>query len=264
MTRARWAVVLCIAGTLVALGAPPATAGCGAVSGDLGEVSQACEYTNAELTSLKQEDSASAWEVYQICKDGTSGGAEVCSNPSVCELRGSVGTWYVVRRDGVTIGRACLTNAEAIDHGVDITVLVSQVFRELDWPGSELSVQPPGGKTLVNLETIFFTTNIKPTTKTVTLAGRNVTIEATPTSYSWDFGDGANETTASAGHPHPDHDVFHVYATTDLVGASVATTYTGRFRIGDAEWQNIPDTLTVAGEPVALEVLEAKPQLVLR
>ncbi len=71
-------------------------------------------------------------------------------------------------------------------------------------------------------------------------------------------------TTTSPGRAYPDHDVFHVYASTGTVGASVDTTYAGRFRIGDGSWQPIPDTLTVAGESVSIDILEAKPQLVIR
>ena len=46
------------------------------------------------------------------------------------------------------------------------------------------------------------------------------------------------------------------------VAPSVDTTYSGRFHVGNGSWQAIPDTLTVAGAPVDLQVVSATPHLV--
>ena len=140
--------------------------------------------------------------------------------------------------DGEDVGDVCVPDA-AVDE-VSIAQLAIREFKRLQWPSSELKVQPPGGETLVNLETIFYTDNSSATLRQVRLAGRSVTIEATPASYGWDFGDGTTTTTTSPGRAYPDHDVFHVYASTGTVAASVATTYAGRFRIGDGSWQPHP------------------------
>ena len=141
---------------------------------------------------------------------------------------------------------------------------VTSAFRSLSWPGSSLIVQPPGGRTLVNLDTFFYTSNFEPISKTVTLVGRQVEIVATPVSYRWVFGDGVVADTRGAGGPYPDGDVRHVYGQPGEMTARVATTYSGRYRIGRRAWRDIPETLTVPGEGVGLVVVEAKPQLVVR
>ncbi len=90
--------------------------------------------------------------------------------------------------------QACLTDQEAKRLGGLTPGLVQHAFERLAWPASDLVVQPPNGKTLVNFDTNFYTTNAHPTTRTVTLLGQQVTIEATPTEYTWHFGsDGGSD-----------------------------------------------------------------------
>ena len=43
---------------------------------------------------------------------------------------------------------------------------------------------------------------------------------------------------------------------------SLDTTYAGRYRVGNGPWRTIPDTLTVPGAPVDLQVVSATPHLV--
>ncbi|MFD1946485.1 PKD domain-containing protein [Nocardioides aestuarii] len=140
--------------------------------------------------------------------------------------------------------------------------MVRRAFERLSWPTSELQLQPPDGQTLINFDTNFFTDNTAPTTRSVTLLGQQVEIEATPSGYTWDFGDGASRTTSSPGAAYPDLDVTHEYASEGRVSPSVATTYQGRYRINGGGWQQIPGTLTLPGEPEALRVRSASPRLV--
>ena len=140
--------------------------------------------------------------------------------------------------------------------------MVAAAFRRIPLPASDLMVQPPGGRTLVNFDTNFYTTNTGPTTLTVTLLGQRVTVEATPTSYTWHFGDTGTLATADPGAPYPDLRITHRYTHVGDVRPSVDTTYSGRFRVGNGAWQAIPDTLDVPGAPVALEVVSATPHLV--
>ena len=140
--------------------------------------------------------------------------------------------------------------------------MVRREFERLSWPAAELEVQPPDGQTLINFDTNFFTRNTSATTQTVTLLGQQVTIEARPTSYRWNFGDGVSLTTSTPGAPYPALDVTHDYADPGQVNPSVDTVYQGRYRINDDEWQAIPGSLTVSGEPVGLRVRSASPHLV--
>jgi hypothetical protein len=216
-----------------------------------------CGWSHADYTQTAASGDAHTWVVTIQCGNGG-----ICMDHVECLESGQQGFWHDVFMDGTDVGDVCVP--ETAVEEVDISQLAIREFRRIQWPGSELNVQPPGGETLVNLETIFYTTNSEPIPQVVTLAGRSVTIEATPTAYSWSFGDEAGASTTSPGHPYPNHDVFHVYRSKGDVAASVATTYSGRFRIGDGGWQDIPDTLTVDGPAVNIGILEAKPQLVLR
>jgi hypothetical protein len=90
-----------------------------------------------------------------------------------------------------------------------------------------------------------------------------VTIEATPVSYTWHFGTGDGDlTTSDPGAAYPDLEITHRYTRVGDVTPSVDTTYRGRYRVGNGAWRWIPDTLTVPGAAVALEVLSATPHLV--
>ena len=205
---------------------------------------------------------------YQVrlqCKSENLG--DVCNNPVSCDIPPNTLRYSVFRSEGggpfVKTGEVCLDSEDAEQLGVITPGLVAREFRRLDWPQSPTLVQPPGGETLVNLPTIFLTTNTEPTTRTVTLLGQRIEIEATPVRYRWRYGDGTTSTSTSPGHRYPDHDIAHTYRDGDTtVRASVDTVYAGRYRIAGGPWQDIPTTRTITGAPVSLLIRTATPQLV--
>ena len=226
-----------------------------------------CEYSGPELIA-EVASSASSGVRYQVrlqCLSQNQGG--VCNNPRTCSTPPDTLRYDVLRSEAggpfLKVGEVCLTTDEAGQLGVITTAMVAREFRRLAWPSSPLVVQPPGGRTLVNFETNFSTSNTAPSTQTVVLLGQQVEIEATPTSWVWHFGDGASDTTETPGALYPDLEVTHTYVDADdAVAASVDTVYTGRYRINGGPWQQIPETLTVPGDAVELQVLEAEPVLV--
>lgn len=199
------------------------------------------------------------------------GGLTICSKPAQCHVGDHDGWLYNVYEDDSPDPldwQACLTKQEAKHLGGLTPDLVEHEFQRLTWPASQIVVQPPEGRTLVNFDTNFFTTNTRPTTQTVTLIGQSVTIEATPTQYTWHFGADASDasdadlSTSDPGAPYPDLRVTYRYPRVGEVHPSVDTTYAGRFRVGKGAWQTIPSTLTVPGSAVDLEVVSATPHLV--
>ena len=248
------AFLLLFAGLLVASPARAEEPPCVRVG--LDGVSATCAWTYADYSASASSGDGHTWVVSIQCGNGG-----ICTEHVECVENGEAGFMHDVYMDGADVGDVCVPESKVQE--VDVRQLAIREFKRIKWPASDLVVQPPGGETLVNLDTIFYTTNSKPIPQSVTLAGRTVTIEATPTSYTWHFDESTSTSTSSPGHAYPNHDVVHVYEQTGDVAASVDTTYTGRFRIGDGEWQNIPDTLTVDGAAVDLTVLEAKPQLVI-
>lgn len=189
-------------------------------------------------------------------------GSHVCYSDAGCVENGEEGLLYDVILAGEVVSQTCVTASDPPVPAQVTPGLVARAFRSLDWPASTLVVQPPGGRTLVNFDTNLYTTNDTPTTRVVTLLGQRVTIEATPTGYTWNHGDGTRTTTSDPGAAYPDLRVTHTYERTGTVSTSVDTTYTGRYRIGGGPWTAIPDTLTVPGDAVGLEIIEASPTLV--
>ena len=240
--------------------APPADAGDGRGSGDssLQSVTYEVQHSGeqAALGVVVAGSNNSTYEIRPAC--GLSA-RYICYEQAVCA---DGGTLFNVFRDGFNVGQTCLTETEASDEAVITPGQVLRAFRSLDWPASELLVEPPGGETLVNFATNFHTDNDQPLRQSVTLLGRRVTIEATPTTYAWHFGDGTSSATDRPGSAYPDLDIVHAYLTTGTLAPSVDTTYTGRYRIGGGPWVTIPDTLTVAGSSETLTIREARPTLV--
>ena len=139
--------------------------------------------------------------------------------------------------------------------------IVAAAFRNLPLPPSELIVQPPDGRTLVNFKTNFYT-ETRPFTRTITLLGQQVDLRIRPTHYGWRFGDGEQLTTTRAGSPFPHLDITHRYLDQGHVGPAVDTTYAADWRVGGGPWQPVPGTVTIPGAAVDLEVVEATPTLV--
>jgi len=161
------------------------------------------------------------------------------------------------------VASTCL--GEGDEGGFDV-ITPGRVLREMkrrDWPEAELVIQPPDGRTLVNLKTNFYTTTTEPTSKTIQLLGQQVEIEATPAEYTWHFGDGESHSGSEPGAAYPDLLVTHAYLEAGVtVSPSVDVTYQGRYRVNGGNWIAIPETLTVAGTSVSLQVLSATPHLV--
>jgi len=140
--------------------------------------------------------------------------------------------------------------------------LIRNAFAELELPAGELVIQPPDGLTLVNFDTNFYTTSTEPIARTVTLLGRRVTLEATPSTFHWSFGDGQRLSTSDPGAPYPSLRVTHNYLRKDTYRPSLGTTYTGRYRVDGGPWRQIPGTVTINGTGQALRAIEAEPKLV--
>ncbi|WP_182376664.1 PKD domain-containing protein [Nocardioides sp. WS12] len=140
--------------------------------------------------------------------------------------------------------------------------IVRTAFAELKLPAAKLVIQPPDGLTLVNFDTNFYTTSTRPISRTVTLLGQQVTLEATPAEFHWTFGDGQALATTEPGAPYPDLTVTHNYLRTGTYQPSLATVFTGRFRVGGGPWRQIPGTVTIEGAGQALRAIEAQPKLV--
>lgn len=129
-------------------------------------------------------------------------------------------------------------------------------------PAAKLNIQPPNGRTLVNFETNFYAEAV-PYERTTRLLGHTVELRIRPVRFTWHYGDGATETTATPGAAYPDLQITHTYLRKGTVGPSVDTTYAATYRVdGTDPWLDVDGTVTVTGAPQDLEVLTATPVLV--
>ena len=146
------------------------------------------------------------------------------------------------------------------DPAAVVNAAVYQAFREVPLPETVLHIQPPDGTTLVNLETNFFTT-AEPFTTTITVLGYTVDLDITPTSYTWDFGDGTTTTTTTPGAPYPHLDITHVYTRTGTYPTRLTTTWSADFRVNNGPWQRVQGTVDMTSPTLDLQVREATPVL---
>lgn len=138
---------------------------------------------------------------------------------------------------------------------------VLREVRRLPLPKARLSIQP-GGRTLVNLDTVF-STSPPALDRTVSILGQRVHITAKPTGYRWQFGDGASTTSQGPGRPYPAMDVTHRYTKADrTVHPRVDVTFTISFAVGGGPTQTLEQTVTTDGVAATLTVREAVPVLV--
>ena len=254
-------VALLVCSLLSVESASAASSTCGG-SGELGDAHVHCIKNGHETQAYVAHHSDHTYSIRPACEIG---GTALCSKGATCTGDGPDSRLYNVYRDDETEPlpwQACLTDDEANHLGGVTPAMVQHAFKRLTWPSSPLVVQPPGGRTLVNFDTNFYTTNDHPTSQVVTLLGQRITIEATPVSYVWRFGEGEARATDDPGAAYPDLRITYRYERAATVSPSVDTTYHGRYRIGSGPWRDIPTTLTVPGDPASLRVLTATPHLV--
>lgn len=147
--------------------------------------------------------------------------------------------------------------------GAVTPVLTAEEFRRLPLPAPAVHMQPDTGWVLVNKETIAYT-DPAPVTLTTELLGRTVTVEATPSRFTYEWGDGSRpDVTSDPGAPYPAFDVFHVYEDLGEVAISITTEWSGRYQVeGDPQWREVTGTATTTATGPVFEVREVRTRLV--
>jgi len=145
---------------------------------------------------------------------------------------------------------------------------VLAAFRRVQFTKPELSIQPVGNLTLVNLPTYFETKYPQPglgpgEIDESSLLGNRVQIRVLAQSLNYVYGDGsASGPTSSLGGPYPQGDIRYTYPRKGDFATRVDVTYGGQFRIGEGPWLPIPEVVTIEGTPEPLLVCEARARLV--
>lgn len=141
--------------------------------------------------------------------------------------------------------------------------MTAEDFRRLPLPAPTLNVQPARSWVLVNKETIVYT-DPAVVHLTTDLLGYPMEVEATPSRFAYDFGDGsASLTTTSPGAPWPHQDTSHVYRRLGTRTITLTTTWTGRYRVvGTTVWHDVAGTATTTATSAPFEVQELRAHLV--
>ena len=158
---------------------------------------------------------------------------------------------------------------EQVDNGgcpedPDTTVVFTvEDFRRLPLTPSNPAVQPADGRNLVNVDLIAHT-DPTPQTLTTEVLGTPVTVRATPSTYTWDFGDGTPPlTTTDPGRPWPHQSVTHPYTSAGTYTLTLTTTWSGEYQIaGTGPWLPITGTATTTSPALTTTAEEAPTHLV--
>jgi hypothetical protein len=140
-------------------------------------------------------------------------------------------------------------------------VVTAEDFRRLPLPAGRINVQPPNGRTLINIPTNLYAdagSVVLPTT----VLGQPVRVRATPMRFRWTYGDGEALTTTDPGAPYPVLRTAHTYRQPGKRTLGLTTTYSGEYSVAGGAWLPIDGLATVNSPGTGLTVLAARNQLV--
>jgi len=181
----------------------------------------------------------------------------------VCtEINGELITIY--DPDGTTngtyIANACPTDPHTV---INLTPLAEHAFHTMNLTPTGINLSPPNKGAIYNLPLITYTSNT-PITTTTTLLTTTVLIKATPTTYTWDWGDGTPPlTTTNPGGPYPNFDTSHAYQQLGNFTITLTTTWKGTYSTTNGNtWIPIPGTATTTQTTNPITVVEKRPVLI--
>ena len=197
---------------------PTAANECVHVGGSLDAFdTEACIDSPAEKTKATVSSYSPAGSEYLVtyeyivaCERGSGIAGDFlygCGGQAVCGEDGELFQVFAISPDGTSdsLGMRCVEPAVALAQPPtppQVTApMVARAFRRIPLPESKLSIQPPGGETLVSLETVF-STAAEPFRRTVTLLGQQVELDIAPATFTWRHGDGSAQTTGGPGRAY--------------------------------------------------------------
>lgn len=125
-------------------------------------------------------------------------------------------------------------------------VVTEHDFQRFKIPGSTVNMWP-NGWAVANRNTAFWAdAGVK--TIDLTLLGQPVQVRATPIKYNWNFGDGKGRSRTSPGQKPRTLDsakFTHMYTKHGKAKVSLATIYTGEYRVNNGAWKSISGVASV-------------------
>jgi hypothetical protein len=200
-------------------------------------------------------------QIASLCALAPGEAAEPNTTTTITQTK-IAGTWIITAHDCAAAAGPPQLTAAAVRQEAQRLV-----------PRPAIGSAPPGGITLVNIQTLLWVdTPAQRALGTVPLLGHQVTLEVHVAQVTWDFGDGATDTTNLPGPKYDPHrpcmtklcpDYWgHIYTTTGTKTIQATVTWTGRYRVDTGAWQTIPGTVTGPPSTTTITVREARGVLV--
>lgn len=200
------------------------------------------------------------------------GGDAMCMGATAsCEAQGG-GTrmriYYQWEQNGPweLVATRCVGGEEDEEPAPPTPDQIREVLIERYLPKGSVAMSPPDGRTLVGLDTIFYTDAPTTYNATVDILGTPVTIDADAVQYKWHAGDGTFTSPSpgapySAGRAEGEY-VTHKYTKTteQPYQVSVDVVWNVNYTIGGAT-QALGDLTVVGTESAPLTVVEADPRI---
>ncbi|USQ81728.1 hypothetical protein [Ornithinimicrobium faecis] len=145
--------------------------------------------------------------------------------------------------------------------------MILEQFHQTDFALPTMSIEPPDGRTLVNLpvfyELVWPEDGFEPDEiDTTEIIGYEVRIRPVLESATYHFGDGNSiGPTSSLGGQHPDGDITHEYSGAATVEPHITVVYGGDVSVDGGAWTAIPGTATIEGPLNPLEVFTSRNRL---
>jgi hypothetical protein len=139
----------------------------------------------------------------------------------------------------------------------DLLAAAESAWATMPIAANTITVQPNTGWVLTTVPTVVYVDRA-PRTMTTTLLGHPVRIRATPSAYSWTWGDGASTVTSQPGAAYPNQTVAHTYMHREgPVTIRLTTSWTGSYSVdGGATWRSAPGTAHTTSTPVTVTVYD--------
>jgi hypothetical protein len=201
------------------------------------------------------------------------GGTVLCPNATqMCAGTpdpNDIGFWVFSARAGATTPESwtatgeylCIGDADPNEPPPVVPVLTAKDFQRLPLPASPIVVQPPNGRTLVNVPTNLYADSDTVTLPT-TILGQPVQVRATPQEFRWVYGDGKSLATEDPGAPYPELRTAHVYKEAGEQRVQLTTVYGGEYSVNGGPWLPVDGVATVVSPGSTLEVVAAENRLV--
>jgi len=193
----------------------------------------------------------------------------VAKLPECTAAKGGVAVWWyrslrtaAPPRWNFHSGPTCIYDEKPIDVLKEIAARIEHEFKQLPVAPATIGSQP-GPHTLRGNNTNFYA-NATEQTFNITLLGQKVHITATPTTYTWNYGDGTTlGPTPSHGAPMPEDRIgeptktSHAYTTTGKYTITLTTHYTGTYTVNNGPTLPIPGQGNIPSPPLHLTVWRA-------